>query len=371
MALVHDWLTGMRGGEKCLEVLCEIFPRADLFTLLHVPGSVSPVIERRRIVTSFVQRLPRAARDYRRWLPLFPRAAESLDLKGYDLVVSTSHCVAKGVRPAPGALHVCYCHTPMRYVWDQFDAYFGPGRAGAATRLAAQLVRRPLQRWDVRSAARVGRFVANSEHVRRRIQRYYGRDALVVHPPVDCDPFAPRGEDASRASGDYFLVVSAFAGYKRVDVAIEAARRSGAHLLVVGSGPDEARLWRLAVGARVEFLPWQAPGDLARLYARCRALLFPGEEDFGITPLECMAAGRPVIALGQGGALETVVPGVTGLLLPSTSPSAWAAAMRDFRGDAFDPAALRAHARQFDRPRYAERMRALLEAAWREHCQSA
>jgi glycosyltransferase involved in cell wall biosynthesis len=341
-------------------------PNADLFTLLHIPGSVSPSIERRRIFTSFVQHLPRAARDYRRWLPLFPRAAESFDLSGYDLVVSTSHCVAKGVRPAPGALHVCYCHTPMRYVWDQFDAYFGPGRSGLVTRLGARLFRRSLQRWDVRSASRVQRFVANSEHVRRRIQRCYGRDAEVVHPPVDCDAFAPDGEDAPRTTADSFLVVSAFAGYKRIDVAIEAVKRAGARLLVVGQGPDSARLQRLAQGARVDFLGWQSPADLRRLYSRCRALLFPGEEDFGITPLECMAAGRPVIALAAGGALETVVPGITGQLLPSTSPSVWAAALRDFDDDAYDPKALRDHARQFDRPRYAERMRALLERAWRD-----
>ena len=367
MALVHDWLTGMRGGEKCLEVLCEIFPHADLFTLLHVPGSVSPRIEARRIVTSFVQRLPRVRSGYRRYLPLFPRAVESFDLGAYDLVVSTSHCVAKGARPAPGALHVCYCHTPMRYVWDQFDAYFGPGRAGWATRLAARLARPRLQRWDVRSAGRVHVFVANSENVRRRIRRTYGRDAEVVPPPVDCAAFAPRGLEPPRPAGDYFLVVSAFAGYKRIDVAIEAARLAGVRLLVVGHGPELAALRRRARGAPVEFLPWQPAAALSRLYAGCRALLFPGEEDFGITPLECMSAGRPVLALSAGGALETVQPGVTGVLLPSTSPAVWAQALRDFRDEAFDPAALQAQARRFDRSLYAERMRELLDRALQAH----
>jgi glycosyltransferase involved in cell wall biosynthesis len=360
VALVHDWLTGMRGGEKCLEVLCELFPRADLYTLVHVPGRVSPVIEARRIVTSFVQRLPRAATAYRRYLPLFPAAIEAFDLGGYDLVVSSSHCVAKGVRPAPGALHVCYCHTPMRYVWDQFDAYFGRGRAGLTTRVAARAVRGALQRWDVRSAARVQQFVANSQHVRARIQRYWRRDADVVYPPVDCAAFAPdpRGPD------DYFLVVAALAGYKRTDVAIEAARLAGVRLVVVGRGPDAPRLERLARGARVEFAGWQSAADLASMYARCRALVFPGEEDFGIAPLECMAAGRPVIAWARGGALETVQDGITGRLIDSSDPAVWAAALREFPDAAFDAGRMRAHAERFDRPRYAAQMSARLAAAW-------
>lgn len=358
VALVHDWLTGMRGGEKCLEVLCEIFPHADLFTLLHNVGSVSPTIERRRIHTSFVQRLPRAARSYRRYLPLFPAAIEAFDLRGYDLVVSTSHCVAKGVR-AP-ALHVCYCHTPMRYVWDQFEAYFGAGRADPLTRLAALAVRRPLQRWDRRSAARVHHFVANSETVRQRIRRHYGREAEIVHPPVDCDAF----EVAVGAPEDYFLVVSALSGYKRVDLAIDVARATGTRLRVVGHGPDMARLTKRARGARVEFLAWQTQEALARLYAGCRALLFPGEEDFGIAPLEAMAAGRPVIALAAGGATETIVDGRTGLLVASLRLADWVAALQRFEPDAYDPRALRAHARQFDRPRYAAAMRGVLEREW-------
>jgi glycosyltransferase involved in cell wall biosynthesis len=360
VVLVHDWLTGMRGGEKCLEVLCEIFPRADLYTLVHVPGSVAPAIEARRVVTSFVQRLPRAATAYRRYLPLFPAAVEAFDLSAYDLVVSSSHCVAKGVRPAANAVHVCYCHTPMRYVWDQFDAYFGSGRAGLLTRLGAAAARGRLQRWDVRSAARVQRYVANSEHVRQRIRRYWDRDAEVVHPPVDCAAFAPdvRGVD------DYFLVVAALAGYKRVDLAIEAARRAGVRLLVVGRGPDAARLARCARGARVDFLGWQSAAALAGLYARCRALVFPGEEDFGIAPLECMAAGRPVLAWARGGALETVLPGRTGQLVDSSDPDVWAAALRQFDAGAFEPRRLREHALRFDRPVYAARMRALIAAAW-------
>jgi glycosyltransferase involved in cell wall biosynthesis len=359
IALVHDWLTGMRGGEKCLEILCELLPGADLFTLVHVPGSVAPAIEARRITTSFIQRLPGAARGYRRYLPLFPAAIERFDLASYDLVISSSHCVAKGVRTRPGALHLCYCYTPMRYVWDQFDAYFGPGRADFATRIAARLTRRALQRWDVASAARVDRFIAISEFVRRRIRRYYDRDAEVIYPPVDCRAFVP---DA-RGAGDYFLAASAFAGYKRLDVAIDAARRAGVRLLVVGQGPDAARLHRAAAGSRVEFRPWQSDQQLAQLMARCRALLFPGEEDFGITPIECMAAGRPVIAYGAGGAVETILPDRTGVLIPNQDPEAWAHVLRDFRDDGFDPAVLRAHALGFDRSHFRRRMEMILASA--------
>jgi glycosyltransferase involved in cell wall biosynthesis len=362
VALVHDWLTGMRGGEKCLEVLCELFPRADLYTLVHVPGQVSPVIESRRIVTSFIQRLPRAATAYRKYLPLFPAAIEKFDLGAYDLVVSSSHCVAKGVRPAPHALHVSYIYTPMRYVWDQFDAYFGPGRAGLPTRIAAALVRGALQRWDVRTASRVDLFVADSEHVRQRIRRYWDRTAEVVYPPVDCARFTPDPAPA----GDYYLVVAALSGYKRVDLAIRAARAAGVRLRIVGRGPDAAQLAALSGGdPRIEFLGWQSDADVARLYAGCRALVFPGEEDFGIEPLECMAAGRPVIAWARGGALETVRHRQTGQLIDSSAVDVWAAALRDFDPAAYDAAALRRHALQFDRTRYAERMRALLADAWR------
>ncbi len=309
--------------------------------------------------------MPRASRGYRRYLPLFPRAIESFDLNGYDLVVSTSHCVAKGVRT--DALHVCYCHTPMRYVWDQFDAYFGAGRADVLTRLAAHAVRGPLQRWDRASAARVHHFVANSETVRSRIRRYYERDAEIVHPPVDCDTF----EVDAGPPEDYFLVVSALSGYKRVDLAVEAARRAGVQLRVVGQGPDASRLQRRAQGGAIEFLPWQSQVDLVRLYARCRALVFPGEEDFGIAPVEAMAAGRPVIALAAGGAAETVVHGRTGILVPSLQLEPWIEALQGFEPNAFDSGALRAHARRFDRPRYAAAMQAIVEREWkrwRETC---
>jgi glycosyltransferase involved in cell wall biosynthesis len=363
VALVHDWLTGMRGGERCLEVFCELYPEADLYTLLHVPGSVSPTIERRRIVTSFVQHLPDARRRYRSYLPLFPAAIGRFDFRGYDLVLSSSHCVAKGARPAPGALHVCYCFTPMRYVWDMYDEYFGRG-AGPMTRTVMPAVAAALRRWDRRTSQRVHHFAAISRHVADRIRRFYGRPADVLYPPVDAQCFRLAEEDPE----DFYLVVSALSPYKRIDLAVEAANRLGRRLLVVGTGPEEAGL-RARAGRTVEFLGWRDDAEIADLYRRCRALLFPGLEDFGITPLEAMAAGRPVIAFAAGGALETVTPldgdePPTGVFFTEQTVDALVGAIRRAEAAAgrFHPKTLRARAEQFDRPRFKERVAAYLGA---------
>jgi glycosyltransferase involved in cell wall biosynthesis len=363
VALVHDWLTGMRGGERCLEVFCELFPDAPLFTLLHVPGSVSPVIERRRIVTSFVQRLPAAGTRYRHYLPLFPAAVRALSLTGFDLVISLSHCVAKGVRVPPGALHLCYCFTPMRYVWDLEADY--AREAGWLTRLALPPVAAALRRWDRRTDG-VHEFAAISRHIAERIRRVYGRPAEVIHPPVDVARF--RIADTVE---DYYLVVSALVPYKRVDLAIAAAGRLGRRLLVVGAGPEEARL-RAIAGPGVTFLGWRSDPEVAELYARCRAVLFPSVEDYGIVPLEAAAAGRPTIALARGGALETMI-GLDGGAGPPTAVffaeptvEALMAAMRTFEAAParFDPPALRARAARFDRPAFARRVREYVMTRW-------
>jgi glycosyltransferase involved in cell wall biosynthesis len=362
VALVHDWLTGMRGGERCLEVFAELFPTADLYTLLHVPGSVSPAIENRRIVTSFIQRLPQAERRYRHYLPLFPAAVRAFDLRGYDLVLSSSHAVAKGVRVPAGALHVCYCFTPMRYVWDLYDDYFGP-RAGLAARVLMPPVAAWLRRWDRRTAAGVHQFVAISRFVAARIRRAYGRDADVIYPPVDVSRFR-----VDEAPGEFYLVVSALTPYKRVDLAVEACNRLGRRLVIVGTGPEDRRLRALA-GPTVELLGWRDDAQTAELYTRCRALLFPPLEDFGITPLEAMAAGRPVIAFGAGGARETVVPPgegepPTGLFFEHQTVEALVDAIRRFEASAhqFEPKALRRRAEAFDRPLFRERVHTYLRA---------
>jgi glycosyltransferase involved in cell wall biosynthesis len=358
VALVHDWLTGMRGGEKVLEVLCELFPDADLFTLYHVPGAVSPLIERRRIFTSFVQSLPMAKRFYRRYLPLFPLAIERFRFDSYDLVVSSSHCVAKSARVPPHVPHICYCHSPMRYAWDQFDAYFGPERVGA---VASRLVYRPilsrLARWDARTSTRVRRFVANSGYVAGRIRRYYNRDAAVVYPPVDTDFFHP---GPSQRAEPHFLVVSALVPYKRIDLAIDAAMQAGYPLRIVGDGPELARLQARA-GPGVRFLGPMSGATLRDEYRKATAVLLPGEEDFGIVPVEAQACGTPVVALGRGGALETVRPGVTGLLFEEPSPSSLAAALTRAAAMRPDPGLLQAHAEQFSRSRHVAALRAVVD----------
>jgi glycosyltransferase involved in cell wall biosynthesis len=365
IALVHDWLTGMRGGEKALEVLCERFPNAELFTLVHVPGSVSPTIERLPIHTSFIQQLPGAARHYRYFLPLFPAAVERFDLGRFDVVVSVSHCCAKSVITAVGARHLCYCLTPMRYAWDQFDAYFGPQRIG---RLGSRLMRPVmgrLARWDRDTACRVGRYVAISHYVAGRIRRYYNREAIVVYPPVDTRFFCPDGGGAAR----YALIVSALVPYKRLDLAISACALARIPLKIVGTGPERRALERLAEGC-TEFLGRRTDEEVRELYRRAAVVLLPGEEDFGIVPLEAQACGRPVVALGRGGALETVVSGTTGILVNDPTREAFAEAIREAVGRRFDPADIRRNAERFGRERFGDELEALVgDMATRERAE--
>ena len=358
----------MRGGERCLEVVCELFPEAPIFTLLHVPGRVSATIEKRRIMTSFVQRLPAAASRYRHYLPLFPAAVARFDLREFDLVVSLSHCVAKAAPAPPGALHLSYCFSPMRYIWDLYDDYFG-ARAGVATRLVMRPVAAALRRWD-RNTAGVHDFVAISRHIADRIRRVYGRAADVIYPPVDIQRFRPVA-----TPDDFYLVVSALVPYKRIDLAVEAATRLRRRLLVVGTGPEARRLAALA-GPTVEFLGWRDDDEVAELYARCRAVLFPTVEDYGIVPLEAAAAGRPTLALGHGGARETMVglgegpEPPTAVFFEAQTADALMAAMLRFEAsaDRFDPVALRARAERFDRPRFAREMQDWIERRWTEFC---
>ncbi len=348
VALVHDWLTGMRGGEKVLEAIAELYPGSPIFTLVHVPGSVSTALESHRIVASLVNRLPASATRYREYLPLFPTVIEQFDLDAFDLVISTSHCAAKSVVVPGRTPHICYCHSPMRYAWDQFDSYFGPDQVGPwKSRLLRRVLAR-LARWDAATAARVDRFVANSLYVAARIRRYYNREATVVYPPVDTEFYHP---DPARRPEPFFLIVSAMVPYKRLDVAIRACRRAGARLTIVGRGPEEARLRAMADDA-VEFRGWLADEEIRDLYQRCSAVLMPGVEDFGMVPVEAMACGRPVVALARGGAVESVADGQTGILVHDDSADAFADAIAEVPAKAFDPAAIRRHAEQFSRARF-------------------
>ena len=368
VALVHDWLTGMRGGEKCLEVFCQLFLSADLFTLVYAPEKVSPTVRRMEIKTSFINRLPWAKRAYRYYLPLFPAAIERFELGRYDLVLSSSHCVAKGIMPHR-ALHISYMHAPMRYVWDQHDSYFGAD-SGWMARTGMALCRSYLQRWDVRSSPRVDYFIANSKNVAAKIKNLYGRDAAVIYPPVDVEKFNLHPDLQT-----YYLIVSALVPYKRIDIAVEAFNRLRLPLKIVGEGPLRSRLRKLAQ-PNIEFLGWVKDQELAALYPRCQALVFPGEEDFGIAPLEAQASGRPVIAYGRGGALETVVPLEVGSVSPATgiffseasTESLMAAVQRFQRNrERFEPATIRRHAGKFSRERFKAQISDYVAARIREH----
>lgn len=302
VAIVHDWLTGLRGGEKCLERLCRLFPDSTIHTLLHAPGTCGPVIESMPIRTSPLQQIPGIARHYRKLLPILPWAVSRLDVGQPDLVVSLSHCVAKAVRVPAGVPHVCYCFTPMRYAWDGRAAYLSRWPVGSIKRRMADRLLDGLARWDARTAAGVSRFVAISRTIEGRITRNYGQPSVIVAPPVDTDYYCP-APDLPRE--DFYLAASALVPYKRIEQAVEACRTLGRKLVVIGSGPELGRLKTLG-GDGVRFFG-HCPDEVLRDHLRrCRALIFPGEEDFGILPIEALGCGAPVIALNAGGVAETV-----------------------------------------------------------------
>jgi glycosyltransferase involved in cell wall biosynthesis len=365
VALVHDWLTGMRGGERCLEGLCTIFPEADLYTLLHRPGSVSPLIEDRRIITSSLEGVPGFRRHYRYFLPLMPSAIEAFDLSSYDLVLSSSHCVAKGVIPHPEAIHLAYMHTPMRYAWDQWPQY--ARSMHPFVRAIASPVLSSLRTWDVASASRVNRFVANSSFIAGRIKRYYDRSATVVHPPVRTAYF-----DVTRKPEDHYLIVSAMVPYKRIDLAITAFNRLERPLRIVGDGPLLAKL-KAQAGPTISFTGWLPDEELKACYQTCRALIQPATEDFGIVSVEAQAAGVPVLALGRAGATDTVIPletslnvagsqRPTGVFFDEQTPDSVETAIRCFEHNEglFDPDQIRSYARQFDEAVFVRRMREVI-----------
>jgi glycosyltransferase involved in cell wall biosynthesis len=355
IALVHDFLLDVRGAERVFAALCDLFPDADLYTTVYDERGTEGWFEHRRVNTSFLQRLRPTARTFRSLLPLYPYAVESLDLSGYDVVVSSSSAWAHGVIVDPEAVHVCYCHNPFRYAWNAREQTLA--EHAPLTRAALRTVLTRWRMWDFIAAQRVDRYVANSHTTRRRIARYFDRDAAVLHPPVETSRFAP-----AAAVGDAYVVLSELMPHKRIDVAVEAFNRLRLPLVVVGNGPDARRLRRLA-GPTVSFTGRVGDDDAATLLAHARALVVTATEEFGIAAVEAQAAGRPVIALSEGGARETVVEGVTGTLYANPRPEALAAAVARFDALAVDPAACVRNARRFDVAHFHRGMRAVVEDA--------
>jgi len=344
VVLSHDWLTGMRGGERVLELLCNQFPDAEILTLIANRGSVSDRIRSHAIRTSVLQHVPGIFRSYRVLLPVFPAAVAAMRPPAAELMISTSHCIAKAVKPPPGARHLCYCFTPMRYAWSFFEEYFGRNPVKG---LVARPLLAAMRRWDRKTSSRVDRFVAISRHIRDRIRTAYGRDSDVVYPPVDLERCTPIPEP----SADFDLIVSALVPYKRLDLAVRAYGRVGFPLVIVGTGTERRHLERGA-GPNVRFLGWQSDEEVLSLYRNCRLLVFPGEEDFGIVPVEAQACGRPVVAFAKGGALETVKADVSGVFFNEQTEEALLDAVRRAAARTWDPAAIRACSEPFGVPQF-------------------
>jgi glycosyltransferase involved in cell wall biosynthesis len=360
VALIHDWLNGMRGGEKVLEALCELFPQADIFTLFYQPEKVSEKIRRHEVRSSFLNKLPGVNGSYRNFLPLFPKAIESFKFDEYDLCISISHSVAKGIYPGPNCLHICLCLTPMRYIWDRFEDYFAG--SGALKRYLAERVSEKLRRWDVASSSRVDLYVAISDFVKWRIAKYYNRPSAVIYPFADTEYFKPeeRVSPSAKDRGGYFLAVSAFVPYKKIGDIVIAFKGQNEKLIIVGDGPEREKLVEMA-SPNIEFTGWVSDEKLLGLYRGCKALIFPGVEDFGIVPVETQACGRPVIAYAEGGALETVKGLLigegnqngklaTGLFFKKAGPDGIALAVGEFQTMEFDSKLIRENALRFSKP---------------------
>jgi glycosyltransferase involved in cell wall biosynthesis len=369
IAFVCDWLTGMRGGERCLDVLCELYPEADIFTLVHLPGSVSKSIESHRIYTSYIQQLPGDIKKFRRYLPLYPNAIQHFDLSDHDCVLSLSHCVAKGVKTLPNTKHICYCFTPMRYAWFMRDEYLS--KFSSPKRLFAEVVLNYLKIWDRKSSFKVTRFIAISKNVQRRIAQAYNRRSVIIYPPVECQRFT-----VSDSDDGYYLVVSALVPYKRIDIAVKAFENMHRKLVIVGNGPELPYLKKNA-SRNILFVEDASDSRVVEYMKKCSALLFPGEEDFGIVPLEAQACGKPVIAFGKGGALETVIGlhrdqcgtnNCTGIFFYEQTPETLRKTILLFERirDRFDPSNCRKNALKFDRSVYRKSMQDYIKSVMEE-----
>ncbi len=357
VALVHDYLNQMGGAERVVLAFHELFPEAPLYTSIYDPKRVDAAFQQIDIRTSFMQRLPFVKKHHQPFLPLYPFAMERLDLRGYDLILSSSSAFGKGVITKPGTMHICYCHTPMRWCWN-YDEYVEREQLGKLARGVLPFLITWLRVWDQTTAMRVDHFIANSPAVADRIQKYYRREAVVIPPPVDASRFL---FDPTTQPEDYFLVVSRLMPYKRIDLAIQACNRLQLPLVIIGSGRDEQRLQKMA-GPTIRFLGRLSDAEVLHYYTHCRAFILPGEEDFGITPLEAQASGRPVVAYSAGGALASVIDGVTGTFFQEQTVESLAATLAAFDETRYDPQIIREHALEFDKPRFHRRILQFIEA---------
>lgn len=357
VALVHDYLNQMGGAERVVLALHELFPEAPLYTSIYDPQRVDPAFQKIDIRTSFMQKLPFVTKHHQPYLPLYPFAMEELDLRGYDLVLSSSSAFGKGIIVKPGTLHICYCHTPMRWCWNYREYVEREQLGGIARRILPFLITW-LRLWDQTSAMRVDHFIANSPVVAERIEKYYRRESVVIPPPVEAERFL---FDPAAQPEKYFLSLGRLAPYKRVDLAIEACNRLQLPLVVIGNGRDEKRLKALA-GPTIRFMGRLSDDEVLQYLSHCRAFIFPGEEDFGITPLEVQASGRPVIAYGAAGALASVVDGVTGTFFYEQTVESLTAVLSSFDERRYDPQTIRNHSLDFDKPRFQRRILQFIEA---------
>ncbi|RJP60757.1 MAG: glycosyltransferase family 4 protein [Ignavibacteriales bacterium] len=365
-AIVHEWFVDYMGSEKCVESFNNIYPQSDVFSLIDFldESDRKKILKGKHAKTSFIQKLPRARTSYRSFLPLFPLAIEQLDVSDYDVIISSSHSVAKGVLTNSKQLHICYCHTPMRYAWDLYHQYIlESGLQKGIKAFFAKYFLHKIRMWDFISSNRVDYFIANSNYIAKRIKKIYGRDADVIYPPVDIDKF-----ELTKVKEDYYLIVARFVPYKKVDIVVDAFTKLTSHkLIVIGSGPDEHKLKKIAT-SNIEFKGYQNDSDLTKLMQKAKAFIYAAEEDFGITIVEAQAAGTPVIAYGEGGAKETVVPGKTGILFNKQTSDSLINAVNEFEKSIqdFNPQTISDHAKQFSRQVFESRIKEYVEVKYQE-----
>lgn len=359
-AIVHDWLTTYGGGERVVEVFARLFPDAPLYTTIYDKKSLGHLFPPERVRTSYMQKIPGVTRHYKKMLRLMPRAFEEFDLSGYDLVLSSSSSCAKGVLTGANCTHISYIHSPMRYAWDLYPEYLS--QASPLVRWGMRRQMPGIRQWDALTGNRVDEFLANSREVAARIEKVYRRKAAVLHPPIETDFYTP--SPAGRG-GDYYLVLSRFIPYKRIDLAIKACNRLGRKLVIIGSGPQEKELRKLA-GPTVTFTGFISNEDVLEYYRNCRAFLFPGFEDFGMTPVEAQACGRPIVAFGEGGALDSVLPGKTGVFFPRQTVESLMEGMEELESRSWDGESIRRHAERFSASSFEDKLMKFIDITLKE-----